>query len=723
MNMKYLRFFFFYAVSLTVLACYKKSADQNVSAVKISTGAHTEQTFETPVKLCTVTFDMNGLAGEIPALQTIESGSTAEQPQIYPLFKQEADGTVSVPYWSMDAEGMRRYCFSEPVQTNLTLYAHFGAPRIFDVQGHAHESPLQSKKVKDIRGIVTAITYSKGKPNGFYFQDKTGDGDAVTSDAVYVFCGTEHFPSNIAVKDYAAVTGTVQEFAYKPKKTPAEYLSVTQLIPTEIHIISSGNELPAPVELQAASLEKPVFLDDLCTLNPEAEAIDFYESLEGMRVCVKTPQVVAAPYKGTQYIAPADAHGFSARGGIVYNSYDATARLCLYPKKCFAGSREAVTAEIEPSIGDVYGGDVIGVLDYAYGNYQIALTEPLPALIRKAVKKSPTAAGFAPDKLNLASYNLENFSRANTAQSHSSKKTGAERAAAFARHFVLNMNTPDLICLAEIQDDSGEKSGDGVVSAHNTLRLLIDEIAKYQTACVYKAVCVNPENGKDGGAPGANIRCAYLYRSDRLELVPDRDGDFSNTRSTTKAEIETGGTRLLQNPARIGVGEPAFKSTRKPLVAHFRFKAGINGGKDFFVINNHLNSKRSDGKIWGSPQPVHRSSETKRHKQAEIITAFIRSITDIRPEAVIISAGDYNDFWFSETVAIFKNAGMKNIIETLPENNRYTYIYDGLSQTLDNILVTDNVRIDTADVLHLNAEMPPRDRLSDHDPLLCSLSW
>ena len=66
---------------------------------------------------------------------------------------------------------------------------------------------------------------------------------------------------------------------------------------------------------------------------------------------------------------------------------------------------------------------------------------------------------------------------------------------------------------------------------------------------------------------------------------------------------------------------------------------------------------------------------------------------------------------------------MKNIIETLPENNRYTYIYDGLSQTLDNILVTDNVRIDTADVLHLNAEMPPRDRLSDHDPLLCSLSW
>ena len=361
--------------------------------------------------------------------------------------------------------------------------------------------------------------------------------------------------------------------------------------------------------------------------------------------------------------------------------------------------------EIEPSIGDVYDGNVIGVLDYAYGNYQIALTEPLPALIRKAAKKSPTAAGFAPDKLNLVSYNLENFSKANTAQSHSSKKTGAERAAAFARHFVLNMNAPDLICLAEIQDDSGEKSGDGVVSAHNTLQLLIDEIAKYQTAYVYKAVCVN------------------LYRSDRLELVPDRDGDFSNTCSTTKAKIETGGTRLLQNPARIGVGEPAFKSTRKPLVAHFRFKAGINGGKDFFVINNHLNSKRSDGKIWGSPQPVHRSSETKRHKQAEIITAFIRSITDIRPEAVIISAGDYNDFWFSETVAIFKNAGMKNIIETLPENNRYTYIYDGLSQTLDNILVTDNVRIDTADVLHLNAEMPPRDRLSDHDPLFVQLSW
>ena len=46
----------------------------------------------------------------------------------------------------------------------------------------------------------------------------------------------------------------------------------------------------------------------------------------------------------------------------------------------------------------------------------------------------------------------------------------------------------------------------------------------------------------------------------------------------------------------------------------------------------------------------------------------------------------------------------------------------GHSQTLDNILVTDTITIDHADVLHLNAELSPKARLSDHDPVFVQLS-
>ena len=149
----------------------------------------------------------------------------------------------------------------------------------------------------------------------------------------------------------------------------------------------------------------------------------------------------------------------------------------------------------------------------------------------------------------------------------------------------------------------------------------------------------------------------------------------------------------------------------------------MNGGKDFFVINNHLTSKRGDGSIWGAQQPVVRASEVNRHKQADAITAFIKSVKEKRSDARIISVGDYNDFWFSETIGKVKAAGMKNAIEEFSANERYTYVYDGHSQTLDNILVTDNIAINYADVLHLNAEFSPKVRLSDHDPVFVQLSW
>lgn len=125
------------------------------------------------------------------------------------------------------------------------------------------------------------------------------------------------------------------------------------------------------------------------------------------------------------------------------------------------------------------------------------------------------------------------------------------------------------------------------------------------------------------------------------------------------------------------------------------------------------------------PQPVVRVSEVNRHKQADAITAFINSVKTVRPTNTrIISVGDYNDFWFSETINKVKAAGMKNAIEEkLAENERYTYVFDGHSQTLDNILVTDNISIDYADVLHLNSEFSPKKRLSDHDPVFVQLSW
>ena len=59
---------------------------------------------------------------------------------------------------------------------------------------------------------------------------------------------------------------------------------------------------------------------------------------------------------------------------------------------------------------------------------------------------------------------------------------------------------------------------------------------------------------------------------------------------------------------------------------------------------------------------------------------------------------------------------MHDLIDTLPANERYSYVFDGNSQTLDHILVSDNL-LEAApehDVVHVNAEFA--DQSSDHDP-------
>lgn len=630
-------------------------------------------------------------------------------------------------YWSEQPNGTDAYDFNKTVTAPLTLHAVYyeiptGQKRIYDIQGTSHTSPEKAQAVSTVPGIVTGVRYQDSHPNGFYMQDQDGDGNAVTSDGIYVYCAAGQFPDGLTVGAAVTVTGTVTEHAFDNKQLATTQINVAAK--TDVSILSSNNELPAPVEITADKLEKPVFIGDLNVLSPAAEAIDYYESLEGMRVKIATPKVIAAPFKGTQYIAPVSANGFTPRGGLMYNSYDSTGRVCVYPYACFATEAEANVADPEPTIGDSYTGDIIGVLGYSYSNYQIEITEALPALAVGHIAPESSAITFDPVKLNIASYNLENFSKAvppKAKDKHKSGKTPDQRAMEFADHFINKLKAPDVICLIEIQDDNANKD-DNVVSAQQTLNLLIGKIAAI-SGPAYKSVNIDPAKKQDGGAPGANIRCCYLYRDDRIELVQDSDSDLTNSDCNTAAEIEADGLKLTQNPARIGVGDPSFTSCRKSLVAHFKFKGSLNDGKDFFVINNHLTSKHEDGKIWGAQQPVVRVSEENRWKQADAITAFINSVKAKRSDARIISVGDYNDFWFSETIGRVKNAGMKNAIEELPANERYTYVYDAHSQTLDNILVTNNISIDYADVLHLNSEFSPKVRLSDHDPVFVQLSW
>jgi predicted extracellular nuclease len=59
---------------------------------------------------------------------------------------------------------------------------------------------------------------------------------------------------------------------------------------------------------------------------------------------------------------------------------------------------------------------------------------------------------------------------------------------------------------------------------------------------------------------------------------------------------------------------------------------------------------------------------------------------------------------------------LRDLIDTLPRDQRYTYDFDGQSEVLDHILTSPAIHWFDYDAVHINAEFT--NQTSDHDPQL-----
>ncbi len=220
---------------------------------------------------------------------------------------------------------------------------------------------------------------------------------------------------------------------------------------------------------------------------------------------------------------------------------------------------------------------------------------------------------------------------------------------------------------------------------------------------------------QDGGEPGGNIRVGFLFRTDRGLAFTDRAGGCS-TCATTVANGPSG-VELSFSPGRIDPTNSAFNNSRKPLAGEFTFS-----GQKLFLIANHFNSKGGDDPLFGRFQPPVLSSETQRNQQAQIVNNFVDSILALNASAKIVVLGDLNDFHFSTPINTLKGGVLNALIETLPEGERYTYVFEGNAQALDHILVSNGLfsGLFDYDVVHVNAEFA--DQISDHDPQVVRLT-
>ncbi|MEP0925408.1 cadherin-like domain-containing protein [Leptolyngbya sp. ST-U4] len=572
--------------------------------------------------------------------------------------------------------------------------------RIRDIQGTSHRSPLVGQTVSNVAGIVTAVA-----TNGFYLQDPNPDADDRTSEGIFVF--TNSAPT-VAVGDSIQVGGTVAEF--RPGNN-ANNLTVTRITSPSITVLSSGNALPTATILGNGGRVVPTQVIDndttgnietgATTFDPAQDGIDFYERLEGMRVQINnaittSPTANFGTSEETWVLADngANASSRTVRGGSLITQTDFNPER-IQIDDLINGSVTLPAADVGAQLSTI-----TGVVNYDFNNYEVLVSTAPTVVQASSLQREVTNLTGTANQLTVATFNVENLDPGD----------GAGKFNALATAVVNNLQSPDIINLEEVQDNNGP-TNDSVVDASLTYQTLINAIVA-AGGPRYEYCQVNPVDDTNGGEPGGNIRVGFLFNPNRVSFV-DRPGGTS-TSNTTVTDIGSDGIPdLSASPGLIDPTNSAFNASRKPLVGKFLFN-----GQTVYVIGNHFNSKGGDQPLFGPNQPPTLNSEVQRNQQATLVKNFVQSILAINPNANVVVAGDLNDFEFSNPLSILESAGLNTLAETLPANERYTYNFEGNAQTLDHILVSNNLlnRLDGFDVVHINSEFA--DQVSDHDPVL-----
>lgn len=551
---------------------------------------------------------------------------------------------------------------------------------ISDIQGASHTSPYAGLQVNDVDGVVTFVMDG----SNFIMQENTPF-DGVKSTAIKV----NKSAHGVAVGDAVKVTGTVNEVGGNTR------LKDTQIAANKIE--KTGTDAVPETLVIGEDLFPPnrvIDNDSFAIFDPQEDGIDFWESIEYMLLSFPDARVVGPMYNNdSPIVVPSTTNNkFNDNGGLNIAADD------YNPEKIML---EGVSGKNYES-GDRFNDALIGFVENFSDGYRLNTNKVFPEVIKTNIQQEVTHLEPVADKLNLASYNIENFS-------NNKDNTSDEKAAKIASTFVNNMKSPDIITLVEVQDNDGQTDSGNADASESYLRLI--NAIKVAGGPQYDWIDVMPINNTSGGAPGGNIRVGYLYNPERVSLVEGPNG----TGEQANAWTEEGSLAL--NPGFVNPSK--FEDTRKPIAAEFEFQE-----ERIVVIGAHLNSKGGDDSLWGPTQPPVLGSEPERIELAQVINDFIDEGLAKDPDVNIVVAGDMNDFEFTPALETLKGGVLTNMVDKAPVEDRFSYYFQGNNQVLDHILVSNNLaEITEIDMIHINANFTEaQGRASDHDPVLVQIN-
>ncbi len=429
-----------------------------------------------------------------------------------------------------------------------------------------------------------------------------------------------------------------------------EFYGLTEIDDRELNIIiESGNHtLP-----ETALLEIP---------RDPANRRQYLESKESMLVGLSESSTVVGPTHSGCGFALLAAHSYKAPLPRL------TADQPIHQPMLVLNHSDVACQDL-PALknGDLVSA-VSGPLTYHFDQYKIVLQNPEPLAISPAPWPGlPLHLEAAADQLTIATFNLNNHfdgTKDNPASAepivNADDLALKQKKLAFALGKTLGC--PTIVALQEVENE----------------QLLHTLVAETASLCGFDYEITHRASSDSRG-----LDLAYLTDPGRVQL------DFVTVYQACTA-LETG----IDDPgAHCAVGEnPLFG--RPPL----RLDLHVDG-RPYTIINNHFKSKR---------EGEHDTAE-RRLQQAEHIASLTQALLQNNPQIALIVLGDFNDFEQSPSmIRMTVGAGLVNALATLPPRDRYTYIFDGVPQLIDGILVSDAVRstIAAVQILHTNADYP-----------------
>ncbi|KAJ3551534.1 hypothetical protein NPX13_g11339 [Xylaria arbuscula] len=305
------------------------------------------------------------------------------------------------------------------------------AETVGEINGNQFLSPFAGKSVTNVTGVVTA----KG-PSGLWLRSLQTTRDDRVSDGIYVYGSALAKNTSIATGDVIVVDGKVSEY-----RSTSAYIPLTEILYPTVRAVLGHNYTFAPIVLGKDRSPPTQQLSSLDTgdafavpnnqslisvanpiLQPSKYGLDFWESLVGEYVTIKSPRAVGRPnqYGDTWVVGNWHTTGDNKRGGLTITSKDPNPEAIL-----ISDPLDGTSNRDDGKLGDKLE-DITGVVTQGFGFYQI---QPLTAL---SVISSLEPAVSGATKLvsdgkcsgiTVGGYNIENFSP-DTRSTHSARGPG-----------------------------------------------------------------------------------------------------------------------------------------------------------------------------------------------------------------------------------------------------------------------------------------------------------